>query len=121
MCADEFHGILLYLRVSAFICGYSLYTSAVRIFAENGSCGCHWMCRRVSAWSAGLGGLDASIGENGFTTYHAAPNRRHVVPQIRPFAGIHFSKTMGPDISRLIAPPFDVLDEKSKAALQAGD
>jgi uncharacterized protein (DUF1015 family) len=42
------------------------------------------------------------------------------VPQIRPFAGIHFSKTMGPDISRLIAPPFDVLDEKSKAALQAG-
>jgi uncharacterized protein (DUF1015 family) len=42
------------------------------------------------------------------------------VPQIRPFAGIHFSRTLGPDISRLIAPPFDVLDEKSKAALQAG-
>jgi uncharacterized protein (DUF1015 family) len=42
------------------------------------------------------------------------------VPQIRPFAGIHFSKKMGPDISTLIAPPFDVLDEKSKGALQAG-
>src|SRR5476649_634618 len=46
--------------------------------------------------------------------------RRRSVPQIRPFAGIHFSKKMGPDISTLIAPPFDVLDEKSKAALQAG-
>lgn len=41
------------------------------------------------------------------------------MPQIRPFAGIHFGKNLGPDISNLIAPPFDVLDEKSKAALQA--
>jgi uncharacterized protein (DUF1015 family) len=41
------------------------------------------------------------------------------VPQIRPFAGVHFARNLGPDISNLIAPPFDVLDEKSKAALQA--
>jgi uncharacterized protein (DUF1015 family) len=41
------------------------------------------------------------------------------LPQIRPFAAVHFAKTLGPDISALIAPPFDVLDEKSKAALQA--
>jgi uncharacterized protein (DUF1015 family) len=40
------------------------------------------------------------------------------VPQIRPFAGLHFAKNLGPDISNLIAPPFDVLDERSKAALQ---
>jgi uncharacterized protein (DUF1015 family) len=32
---------------------------------------------------------------------------------------VHFAKTLGPDLSALIAPPFDVLDEKSKAALQA--
>ncbi len=38
---------------------------------------------------------------------------------IRPFAGIHFAKHLGPDVSNLIAPPFDVLDEKSKAKLQA--
>jgi len=41
------------------------------------------------------------------------------LPQIRPFAGVHFAKSLGPDLSALIAPPFDVLDEKSKAALQA--
>ena len=41
------------------------------------------------------------------------------LPQIRPFAGVHFAKTLGPDWSALIAPPFDVLDEKSKAVLQA--
>jgi uncharacterized protein (DUF1015 family) len=41
------------------------------------------------------------------------------VPQIRPFAGIHFAKHLGPDLSNLIAPPFDVLDESSKAALSA--
>ena len=35
---------------------------------------------------------------------------------IRPFAGIRFSQ--GHDISNLIAPPYDVLDEKGKAALQ---
>lgn len=41
------------------------------------------------------------------------------MPQIRPFAGIHFSKSVSTDFSNLIAPPFDVLDEKKKAALQA--
>jgi uncharacterized protein (DUF1015 family) len=41
------------------------------------------------------------------------------LPRIRPFAGIHFAKTLGPDLSALIAPPFDVLDERSKAELQA--
>jgi uncharacterized protein (DUF1015 family) len=51
---------------------------------------------------------------------HAADyHRRLFLPQIRPFAGVHFSKSLGPDWSALIAPPFDVLDEKSKAALQA--
>jgi len=39
------------------------------------------------------------------------------VASIRPFAGIHYAR--GDDISALIAPPYDVLDEKSKAALQA--
>ena len=37
------------------------------------------------------------------------------MPQIRPFAGIHFAKSLGPDISNLIAPPFDVLDEPGHA------
>ena len=32
---------------------------------------------------------------------------------------MHFSKSLGPDLSALIAPPFDVLDENSKAVLQA--
>jgi uncharacterized protein (DUF1015 family) len=41
------------------------------------------------------------------------------LPQIRPFAGVHFSKSLGSDLSALIAPPFDVLDEKSKTALQS--
>ncbi len=41
------------------------------------------------------------------------------MPQIRPFAGIHFAKSLGPDFSALIAPPFDVLDEQSKGVLQA--
>ncbi len=41
------------------------------------------------------------------------------MPLIRPFAGVHFAKSLGPDLSALIAPPFDVLDEKSKAVLQA--
>ncbi len=41
------------------------------------------------------------------------------MPQIRPFAGLHFSKSLAADMSALIAPPFDVLDENSKAALQA--
>ncbi|HZZ43820.1 MAG TPA: DUF1015 domain-containing protein [Tepidisphaeraceae bacterium] len=38
---------------------------------------------------------------------------------IRPFVGIHFNKQLFPDISDLIAPPYDVLDEASKAALQS--
>jgi uncharacterized protein (DUF1015 family) len=38
---------------------------------------------------------------------------------IRPFAGIHYAIRPDLEISRLIAPPFDVLDDKSKAALQA--
>jgi uncharacterized protein (DUF1015 family) len=41
------------------------------------------------------------------------------LPQIRPFAGIQFAKHLGPDVSALVAPPFDVLDETSKAVLQA--
>jgi uncharacterized protein (DUF1015 family) len=41
------------------------------------------------------------------------------VAHIRPFAGIHFARNRNPDISSLIAPPYDVLDEKGKAALQA--
>lgn len=35
---------------------------------------------------------------------------------IRPFAGIRY---VGSDVSNLIAPPYDVLDEKGKAALQS--
>ena len=41
------------------------------------------------------------------------------MPQIRPFAAVQFGKQLGPDWSDLIAPPFDVLDERSKPALQA--
>jgi uncharacterized protein (DUF1015 family) len=41
------------------------------------------------------------------------------VPLIRPFAGIQFAKHLGPDLSGLVAPPFDVLDENTKAVLQA--
>src|SRR5271170_8340243 len=55
----------------------------------------------------------------GLRRFFLAGNRRQRVPQIRPFAGIHFSKSVGTDFSNLIAPPFDVLDEKKKAALQA--
>jgi uncharacterized protein (DUF1015 family) len=39
---------------------------------------------------------------------------------IRPFNGIHYANRADLIISKLIAPPFDVLDENSKAALQAG-
>ncbi|CAN5396233.1 DUF1015 domain-containing protein [soil metagenome] len=39
--------------------------------------------------------------------------------QIRPFAGIRYDKKLGADLSALIAPPYDVLDEPQKAALQA--
>lgn len=41
--------------------------------------------------------------------------------QIRPFAGIRFSRKNGTDISRLIAPPYDVLSEQDRANLQALD
>jgi uncharacterized protein (DUF1015 family) len=41
--------------------------------------------------------------------------------QIRPFAAIRFSLSKGSDYSNLIAPPYDVLDDRGKAALQAKD
>jgi uncharacterized protein (DUF1015 family) len=40
---------------------------------------------------------------------------------LRPFNAIRFSRRDGSDLSNLIAPPFDVQDERSKAALQARD
>ena len=39
--------------------------------------------------------------------------------QVRPFAGIHYAREKQLDASRLIAPPYDVLDESGKLALQA--
>jgi uncharacterized protein (DUF1015 family) len=39
--------------------------------------------------------------------------------QIRPFAGVRYARNKGFDASNLIAPPYDVLDEAGKAALQA--
>jgi uncharacterized protein (DUF1015 family) len=41
------------------------------------------------------------------------------VAQIRPFHGIHFARRADLELSKLIAPPYDVLDERGKAALQA--
>jgi uncharacterized protein (DUF1015 family) len=41
------------------------------------------------------------------------------VAQIRPFAAVRFSRNRGFDLSNLIAPPYDVLDDAGKAALQA--
>jgi uncharacterized protein (DUF1015 family) len=38
---------------------------------------------------------------------------------IRPFAAIRYSRHKGIDFSQVIAPPYDVLDESGKAALQA--
>lgn len=38
---------------------------------------------------------------------------------IRPFAGVKYARDRHPDVSTLIAPPYDVLDEKGKAELQA--
>src|SRR4051794_32755978 len=38
---------------------------------------------------------------------------------IRTFSAIHYARRRGLELSRLIAPPYDVLDERSKAALQA--
>lgn len=37
---------------------------------------------------------------------------------IRPFAGIHYASRPDLDFASVIAPPYDVLDEKDKAALQ---
>lgn len=39
--------------------------------------------------------------------------------QIRPFAGVRYAQRKELDVSKLIAPPYDVLDEAGKAALQA--
>jgi uncharacterized protein (DUF1015 family) len=41
--------------------------------------------------------------------------------QVRPFAGIRYAHNRGFDFAKLIAPPYDVLDEKGKAALLAKD
>ncbi len=38
---------------------------------------------------------------------------------LRPFSATRFARRMDLEISKLIAPPFDVLDENAKAALQA--
>src|SRR5438874_2689785 len=38
---------------------------------------------------------------------------------IRPFSAIHYTRHSELELSRLIAPPYDVLDERGKAALQA--
>src|SRR5258708_34524357 len=40
---------------------------------------------------------------------------------IRPFSAIHYTRHPELELSRLIAPPYDVLDERGKAALQAKD
>jgi uncharacterized protein (DUF1015 family) len=41
------------------------------------------------------------------------------VAQIRPFAGVRYSRKNGSDFSNLIAPPYDVLDESGKKQLQS--
>ena len=41
------------------------------------------------------------------------------MPQIRPIPAIHYAAGPGADLSAVIAPPYDVLDANSKAALQA--
>ena len=41
------------------------------------------------------------------------------MPQIRPFAALRYARRPGLEPSSVIAPPFDVLDARSKAALQA--
>src|SRR5258708_39839994 len=48
-------------------------------------------------------------------------NRREglSVAQIRPFTGVHFSRERDADFSKLIAPPYDVLDEGDRQALRA--
>lgn len=39
--------------------------------------------------------------------------------QIRPFSGVRYAREVQSDLSQIIAPPYDVLDDKQKAALQA--
>jgi uncharacterized protein (DUF1015 family) len=39
--------------------------------------------------------------------------------QIRPFAGVRYTTGAGTDLSNLIAPPYDVLDERGKNGLRA--
>lgn len=39
--------------------------------------------------------------------------------QVKPFAAVRYSRTKGFDFSNLIAPPYDVLEDSAKAALQA--
>jgi uncharacterized protein (DUF1015 family) len=41
------------------------------------------------------------------------------MPDIRPFAGIRYARRSDLELSKLIAPPYDVLDDAQKAALQA--
>ncbi len=41
--------------------------------------------------------------------------------QLRPFAGIRYARNPQTNLSNLIAPPYDVLDDAQKAALQAKD
>ncbi|MEP0844271.1 MAG: DUF1015 domain-containing protein [Phycisphaerae bacterium] len=44
------------------------------------------------------------------------------MPEIRPFRALRYNpERFGPDLSALIAPPYDVLDAKDKAALLAQD
>jgi uncharacterized protein (DUF1015 family) len=43
------------------------------------------------------------------------------VAQLRPFAGIRYARGPKQNLSNLIAPPYDVLDDAQKAALQAKD
>jgi uncharacterized protein (DUF1015 family) len=56
----------------------------------------------------------------GIAIFLAREQRRPHVAQIRPFAGIRYSRKH-PDVSALIAPPYDVLDDAGKAKLQAKD
>ena len=41
--------------------------------------------------------------------------------QIRPFVGVHYANFVGGDISKVIAPPYDVLDAAGRAALAGKD
>ena len=43
------------------------------------------------------------------------------MPEIAPFAALRYSRRLGPDLSTLIAPPYDVLTAADKAALLARD